>query len=150
FRALPRLLSPAEHSAPSRRPAARASNVHAQRPGASSASFGQLKRGVGDHGSLDDLHRPEQQRRWDRERESLGPVRGTLIPGGPAAQPPRGCAAGARTRTWPGSTSPRARPDPPEEVEDVAKTRLELVEGIGAVWLGGGQEREVRVYLDPA
>ncbi len=37
-----------------------------------------------------------------------------------------------------------------EEVEDVAKARLERVEGVGAVWLFGGQEREVRVYLDPA
>jgi multidrug efflux pump subunit AcrB len=40
--------------------------------------------------------------------------------------------------------------DPREEVEDVAKTRLDLVEGVGAVWLAGGQEREVGVYLDPA
>jgi hydrophobic/amphiphilic exporter-1 (mainly G- bacteria), HAE1 family len=37
-----------------------------------------------------------------------------------------------------------------EEVEDVAKPRLERVEGVGAVWLFGGREREVRVYLDPA
>jgi HAE1 family hydrophobic/amphiphilic exporter-1 len=37
-----------------------------------------------------------------------------------------------------------------EEVEDVAQARLERVEGVGAVWLFGGQEREVRVYLDPA
>ena len=37
-----------------------------------------------------------------------------------------------------------------EEVEDVAKARLERVEGVGTVWLFGGQEREVRVYLDPA
>jgi HAE1 family hydrophobic/amphiphilic exporter-1 len=37
-----------------------------------------------------------------------------------------------------------------EEVEDVAKARLERVEGVGAVWLFGGQEREARVYLDPA
>jgi HAE1 family hydrophobic/amphiphilic exporter-1 len=37
-----------------------------------------------------------------------------------------------------------------EEVEDVAKARLERVEGVGAVWLFGGQEREVRVYLDPS
>jgi HAE1 family hydrophobic/amphiphilic exporter-1 len=37
-----------------------------------------------------------------------------------------------------------------EEVEDVAKARLERVAGVGAVWLFGGQEREVRVYLDPA
>jgi HAE1 family hydrophobic/amphiphilic exporter-1 len=36
-----------------------------------------------------------------------------------------------------------------EEVEDVAKPRLERVQGVGAVWLFGGQEREVRVYLDP-
>jgi HAE1 family hydrophobic/amphiphilic exporter-1 len=37
-----------------------------------------------------------------------------------------------------------------EEVEDVAKARLERVEGVGTVWLFGGQEREVRVFLDPA
>ncbi|MGH7266245.1 MAG: efflux RND transporter permease subunit, partial [Candidatus Rokuibacteriota bacterium] len=37
-----------------------------------------------------------------------------------------------------------------EEVDDVAKARLERVEGVGAVWLFGGREREVRVYLDPA
>jgi HAE1 family hydrophobic/amphiphilic exporter-1 len=37
-----------------------------------------------------------------------------------------------------------------EEVEDVAKARLERVEGVGAVWLFGGQEREARVYLDPS
>jgi HAE1 family hydrophobic/amphiphilic exporter-1 len=37
-----------------------------------------------------------------------------------------------------------------EEVEDVVKARLERVEGVGTVWLFGGQEREVRVYLDPA
>ena len=44
---------------------------------------------LGGHGSLDDLRRPEQQRRWDRERENLGPVRGTLVPRTPAAQRPR-------------------------------------------------------------
>jgi HAE1 family hydrophobic/amphiphilic exporter-1 len=37
-----------------------------------------------------------------------------------------------------------------EEVEDVAQARLERLEGVGGVWLFGGQEREVRVYLDPA
>lgn len=37
-----------------------------------------------------------------------------------------------------------------EEIDDVAKARLERVEGVGAVWLFGGQEREVRVFLDPA
>jgi hydrophobic/amphiphilic exporter-1 (mainly G- bacteria), HAE1 family len=37
-----------------------------------------------------------------------------------------------------------------EEVEEVAQARLERVEGVGAVWLFGGQEREVRVYVDPS
>jgi hypothetical protein len=139
----------------------------------------------GGHGSLDDRRRPEQQRRWDRERESLGPVRGTLVPRRSAAQRPRLPGWGTNTdlarldvsesSTW--SRTPRRgrgaghpsgqlgrgdadrldhrgdvagdQPDPREEVEDVAKARLELVEGGGAVWLVGGQEREVRVYLDP-
>ena len=36
------------------------------------------------------------------------------------------------------------------EAEDVIKPRLERVEGVGAVWLFGGQEREVHVILDYA
>jgi HAE1 family hydrophobic/amphiphilic exporter-1 len=35
-----------------------------------------------------------------------------------------------------------------QEAEDVIKPRLERVEGVGAVWLFGGQEREVHVILD--
>ncbi|MFQ5913677.1 MAG: efflux RND transporter permease subunit [Nitrospinota bacterium] len=35
------------------------------------------------------------------------------------------------------------------EAEDVIKPRLERVPGVGAVWLFGGQEREVQVLLDP-
>ena len=34
--------------------------------------------------------------------------------------------------------------------EDVIQPRLERVEGVGAVWLFGGQEREVHVVLDYA
>ncbi|GIX48893.1 MAG: multidrug ABC transporter [Candidatus Tectimicrobiota bacterium] len=37
-----------------------------------------------------------------------------------------------------------------EEAEDVIKPRLERLEGVGAVWLFGGQEREVQVILDYA
>ena len=36
------------------------------------------------------------------------------------------------------------------EAEDVIQPRLERVEGVGAVWLFGGQEREVHVVLDYA
>jgi len=36
------------------------------------------------------------------------------------------------------------------EAEDVIQPRLERVEGVGAVWLFGGQEREVHVILDYA
>jgi HAE1 family hydrophobic/amphiphilic exporter-1 len=36
------------------------------------------------------------------------------------------------------------------EAEDVIKPRLERVEGVGAVWLFGGQEREVHVILNYA
>lgn len=36
-----------------------------------------------------------------------------------------------------------------EEVEDVMAPRLERVEGVGAVWRFGGQDREVHVVLDP-
>ena len=36
------------------------------------------------------------------------------------------------------------------EAEDVIQPRLERVEGVGAVWLFGGQEREVQVVLDYA
>jgi hydrophobic/amphiphilic exporter-1 (mainly G- bacteria), HAE1 family len=35
-----------------------------------------------------------------------------------------------------------------QEAEDAIKPRLERVEGVGAVWLFGGQEREVHVILD--
>jgi HAE1 family hydrophobic/amphiphilic exporter-1 len=35
-----------------------------------------------------------------------------------------------------------------QEAEDVIQPRLERVEGVGAVWLFGGQEREVHVVLD--
>jgi HAE1 family hydrophobic/amphiphilic exporter-1 len=35
-----------------------------------------------------------------------------------------------------------------QEAEDVIKPRLERIEGVGAVWLFGGQEREVHVTLD--
>jgi HAE1 family hydrophobic/amphiphilic exporter-1 len=35
-----------------------------------------------------------------------------------------------------------------QEAEDVIKPRLERIEGVGAVWLFGGQEREVHVILD--
>jgi hydrophobic/amphiphilic exporter-1 (mainly G- bacteria), HAE1 family len=35
-----------------------------------------------------------------------------------------------------------------QEAEDAIKPRLERVEGVGAVWLFGGQEREVHVLLD--
>ncbi|HSF34048.1 MAG TPA: efflux RND transporter permease subunit [Candidatus Tectomicrobia bacterium] len=35
-----------------------------------------------------------------------------------------------------------------QEAEDAIKPRLERVEGVGAVWLFGGQEREVHVMLD--
>jgi len=35
-----------------------------------------------------------------------------------------------------------------QEAEDAIKPRLERVEGVGAVWLFGGQEREVQVILD--
>lgn len=51
---------------------------------------------------------------------------------------------------WIATTSSRPINEVREEVEDVAKARLERVEGVGAVWLFGGQEREVRVFLDPA
>lgn len=37
-----------------------------------------------------------------------------------------------------------------QEAEDVLKPRLERIEGVGAVWLFGGQEREVHVILDYA
>ena len=36
------------------------------------------------------------------------------------------------------------------EAEDIIQPRLERVEGVGAVWLFGGQEREVHVVLDYA
>jgi HAE1 family hydrophobic/amphiphilic exporter-1 len=36
------------------------------------------------------------------------------------------------------------------EAEDVIQPRLERVEGVGAVWMFGGQEREVHVQLDYA
>ena len=36
------------------------------------------------------------------------------------------------------------------EAEDVIQPRLERLEGVGAVWLFGGQEREVHVALDDA
>ena len=36
------------------------------------------------------------------------------------------------------------------EAEEVIQPRLERVEGVGAVWLFGGQEREVHVVLDYA
>jgi HAE1 family hydrophobic/amphiphilic exporter-1 len=36
------------------------------------------------------------------------------------------------------------------EAEDVIRPRLERVEGVGAVWMFGGQEREVHVRLDYA
>jgi HAE1 family hydrophobic/amphiphilic exporter-1 len=36
------------------------------------------------------------------------------------------------------------------EAEDVIQPRLERVEGVGAVWMFGGQEREVHVILDYA
>jgi HAE1 family hydrophobic/amphiphilic exporter-1 len=51
---------------------------------------------------------------------------------------------------WIAAVTSRAVNEVREEIEDVAKARLERVEGVGAVWLFGGQEREVRVYLDPA
>jgi hydrophobic/amphiphilic exporter-1 (mainly G- bacteria), HAE1 family len=35
-----------------------------------------------------------------------------------------------------------------QEAEDAIKPRLERIEGVGAVWLFGGQEREVHVILD--
>jgi HAE1 family hydrophobic/amphiphilic exporter-1 len=35
-----------------------------------------------------------------------------------------------------------------QEAEDVIKPRLERIEGVGAVWLFGGREREVHVILD--
>jgi HAE1 family hydrophobic/amphiphilic exporter-1 len=37
-----------------------------------------------------------------------------------------------------------------QEAEDVIQPRLERVDGVGAVWLFGGQEREVHVVLDYA
>ena len=37
-----------------------------------------------------------------------------------------------------------------QEAEDVLKPRLERIAGVGAVWLFGGQEREVHVALDYA
>jgi HAE1 family hydrophobic/amphiphilic exporter-1 len=37
-----------------------------------------------------------------------------------------------------------------QEAEDVIRPRLERVEGVGAVWLFGGQEREVHIILDYA
>jgi HAE1 family hydrophobic/amphiphilic exporter-1 len=51
---------------------------------------------------------------------------------------------------WIATRSSRPINEVREEVEDVAKPRLERVEGVGAVWFFGGQEREVRVYLDPS
>src|SRR5262249_2523020 len=44
-----------------------------------------------------------------------------------------------------GAAHPGGQPDR----GDVARTRLAPVEGLAAVWLVGGQQREVRVHLDP-